>query len=90
MELTRVQQWVGATLVVAVAGLGISAPMAYVSTLMADADGRYGNGVGIWIMSMVVGALTMQGAWILLGHRSVSPWIWLGFLPAFVTAFWLY
>jgi hypothetical protein len=90
VHLTRVQQWVGATLFLAVAGLGISAPMAYVSILMAHNGGMYDNAIGIWIMSMVVGLITMEGAWILLGHRTVSPWIWVGVLPAAVAAFWLF
>lgn len=90
MEITRVQQWVGATLLLGIAGLGMVTPMAYVSTLMIERDGLHDRAIGIWVMSMILGLATMQAAWALLGHRTVSPWLPVGLIPAVVAAFWLF
>lgn len=90
MNITNVQQWVAAILLIAVAGIGMSVPLAYVSTILVDDAGRHDDAIGLWVMSMVVGALTAQAAWLLHGHRSVSPWLPVGVLPAAVAAFWLF
>ena len=82
MHITRVQQWVGAILVLAVAYGGIAVPMAYVSTLMTDRADLYGRGVGIWVMSMVVGILSIEGALLLLEHGRAWPVLGFGVLPA--------
>jgi hypothetical protein len=54
------------------------------------AETDHGKGVGLWIMSGVIGLLTISGVLLIFQRSLLSPWLLLGALPTAVTGFYLF
>jgi multisubunit Na+/H+ antiporter MnhC subunit len=48
------------------------------------------SGVGLWVMSGVVGLMTTVGVLLIHQRSLVSPWLLLGVLPTAVSAFFVF
>jgi hypothetical protein len=62
---------------------------AYISVWGANDLGR-DNIIGLWVMTGVVGLITMAAVLLIQRRRPYSPWILVGLLPMIVSAFWVF
>ncbi|WP_427892238.1 hypothetical protein ACQHIV_05330 [Kribbella sp. GL6] len=87
MNIETVQRWVVSAVLFHV-GTVPAVTLAVYSIGVSHSD--FGKGVGLWIMSGVIGVMTAVG--ILAIHRKspVSFWPLLGILPTAVTGFYIF
>ena len=87
MNIETVQRWVVSAILFHVGSVPAITLAVYSIGVAAD---DFGKGVGLWIMSGVIGVLTAAG--ILAIHRRtlLSPWLLLGILPTAVTGFYIF
>lgn len=48
------------------------------------------NVVGLWVMTGVIGLITMAAVMLIHRRPFYSPWILVGLLPIVVSAFWIF
>ncbi|GAA1566959.1 MULTISPECIES: hypothetical protein [Kribbella] len=87
MNIETVQRWV------------VSAVLFHVGTVPAVtlavysigvSHGDFGKGVGLWIMSGVIGVMTAVGILAIHRRSPLSLWVVLGILPTAVTGFYIF
>ena len=84
MKIETVQRWVAPVILIHV-GTVPAVSLAVYSIGGADID--HGRGVGLWIMSGVIGLLTVAGVRLIFQRSPLSPWLLLGLLPTAITGF---
>jgi hypothetical protein len=87
VKIETVQRWVASVILIHVGGAPAVTLAAY-STNLVDAD--YGKGVGLWVMSGVVGLVTAGGVLLIFQRSLLSPWLVPGALPAAISAFFIF
>jgi hypothetical protein len=87
MNIETVQRWVAAVILFHVGSVP-AITLAVYSIGVAAQD--FGRGVGLWIMSGVIGLLTVAGILAIFRRFPLSPWLLLGILPTAVTAFYIF
>lgn len=87
MKIETVQRWVAAA-VLAHVGTVPAVSLAVYSIGFAKTD--HDRGVGLWIMSGVIGLLTVAGVRLIFQRTPFSPWLVLGALPTAVTGFYIF
>ncbi|MGW6195597.1 hypothetical protein ACWF0M_05575 [Kribbella sp. NPDC055110] len=86
MNIETVQRWVVSAVLFHV-GTVPAVTLAVYSIGISHDD--FGRGVGLWIMSGVIGVLTAAGI-LAIFHRLPSPWLLLGTIPTAVTGFFIF
>ena len=87
MKIETVQRWVASVIVVHIGSVP-AVSLAVYSIGVAKTD--HGRGVGLWIMSAVIGLLTVAGVRLIFQRTPFSPWLVLGALPTAVTGFYIF
>ncbi|TCO42276.1 hypothetical protein EV646_11499 [Kribbella antiqua] len=87
MKIETVQRWVASVILIHVGSVP-AVSLAVYSLGIAEND--HGKGVGLWIMSGVIGLLTVAGVLAIFQRSLLSPWMVLGVAPTAVTGFWLF
>lgn len=86
-SLDLVQRLVVSVLVAVVFGLPTLA-VAFYSTRLAGTEP--GNAIGLWVMSALLGLVTMGAVLLVHGRRPYSPLVLIGLVPAAVAAYWVF
>ncbi|TCC63345.1 hypothetical protein E0H73_12930 [Kribbella pittospori] len=86
MNIETVQRWVASAILFHVGSVP-AVTLAVYSIGVADSD--YGKGVGLWIMSGVIGLLTAAGILAIFRRSLLSLWLIVGLLPTVVTGFYV-
>jgi hypothetical protein len=84
MKIETVQRWVVSVILIHVGSVP-AVSLAVYSIGVSDTD--HGRGVGLWIMSGVIGLLTVAGVRLIFQRSPLSPWLLLGLLPTAITGF---
>ncbi|WP_344166080.1 hypothetical protein [Kribbella yunnanensis] len=87
MKIETVQRWVASVIVVHIGSVP-AVSLAVYSIGIAKTD--HGKGVGLWIMSAVIGLLTVAGVRLIFQRTPFTPWIVLGALPTALTGFYIF
>lgn len=88
VQIEDVQRWV-ASAVLLVVGMPSAAVLAIVAPSM-DADAATGARGGLWVMSAVVGVITVAGVLVIHKRSVLSPWLLAGLVPAAIGAFYAF
>jgi hypothetical protein len=83
MKIETVQRWVVAVILIHIGGSPTIALAAY-SPHMEQI--KHSSGVGLWIMSGVVGLVTTGGVLLIFQRSVLSPWLIIGIIPMLVAA----
>lgn len=87
MKIETVQRWVVSVILFHVGSVP-TITLAVYSIGVAKTD--HGRGIGLWIMSGVIGLLTATGIRLIFQRSPLSPWLILGILPTAVTGFYIF
>ena len=87
MNIEIVQCWVAAVILIHVGGSPTLALAAYSPHLEAA---KHSSGVGLWIMSGVVGVLTTIGVLLIHRRSPLSPWLIVSALPMAIAGFFVF
>jgi len=87
MHIETVQRWVASAIVFHVGSVPAMTLAVY---SIGVAAGDFGRGVGLWIMSGVIGLLTVAGILAIFRRSPLSPWLPLGIVPTVVTGFFIF
>jgi len=87
MNIETVQRWVVSAILFHVGSVPAVTLAVYSISVAA---GDFGRGVGLWIMSGVIGLLTVAGILAIFRRSPLSPWLVLGILPTAVTGFFIF
>jgi hypothetical protein len=87
MNIETVQRWVVSAVLFHV-GTVPTVTLAVYSIGVSHND--FGKGVGLWIMSAVIGILTAIGILAIHRRTPLSLWLLLGILPTAVTGFYIF
>ncbi len=87
MKIETVQRWVASVVLIHV-GTVPAVSLAVYSIGVAEAD--HGRGVGLWLMSGVIGLLTVAGVLAIFQRSLLSLWMVLGLAPTAVTGFYIF
>ena len=87
MKIETVQRWVASAVLFHVGSVPAITLAVYSIGVAAD---DFGKGVGLWLMSGVIGALTAAGILAIFQRRLISPWLLVGILPTAVTGFYIF
>lgn len=87
MKIETVQRWVASVILIHVGSVP-AVTLAVYSLGVADTD--RGKGIGLWIMSGVIGLLTSGGVLLIFRRSLLTPWFLAGLLPTAVTGFYLF
>lgn len=87
MHIETVQRWVASVILIHVGSVP-AVSLAVYSLGVAEDD--FGKGVGLWIMSGVIGLLTVAGVLAIFRRSLLSLWMALGAAPTAVTGFYLF
>jgi hypothetical protein len=87
MKIETVQRWVASVILFHVGSVP-TVSLAVYSIGFAETD--RGRGIGLWLMSGVIGLLTIAGMRLIHQRTPVSPWLVLGILPTAVTGFYIF
>ena len=87
MPIETVQRWVFAVILIHIGGSPTLALAAY--SPHAEQT-KHSTGVGLWIMSGVVGLATTAGVLLIHQRSLLSPWMILGVVPTPVAAFFVF
>jgi hypothetical protein len=83
MDLTGAQRWAGSAVLFVVgmiASLGLG-----IMSLVVDDEGRHGSGVGLFVMSGIIGLGTVVAVRAINERSWLSPWLLVGLVvPACV------
>ena len=86
MNIETVQRWVASVILIHVGSVP-AVTLAVYSIGVAGAD--YGKGIGLWIMSGVIGLLTVAGVLAIFRRSVLSLWLIAGILPTAITGFYV-
>ena len=86
MHIETVQRWVASAILFHVGSVP-AVTLAVYSIGVADTE--YGKGVGLWLMSGVIGLLTVAGILLIFRRSLLSLWLVTGILPTAVTGFYV-
>jgi hypothetical protein len=86
MNIETVQRWVASVILIHVGSVP-AITLAVYSISVANTD--YGKGVGLWIMSGVIGLLTVAGVLAIFRRSVLSFWLIVGILPTAITGFYI-
>lgn len=86
MRIETVQRWVASAVLFHVGSVP-AITLAVYSIGVAETD--YGKGVGLWIMSGVIGLLTIAGILLIFQRSLLSFWLLAGLLPTAVTGLYV-
>jgi len=86
MKIETVQRWVASAVLFHVGSVP-AVTLAVYSIGVAEND--YGKGVGLWIMSGVIGLLTVAGILAIFQRSPLSLWLVPGILPTAITGFFV-
>ena len=86
MNIETVQRWVASVILIHVGSVP-AITLAVYSISVAGTD--YGKGVGLWIMSGVIGLLTVAGVLAIFRRSVLSLWLIAGILPTAITGFYV-
>jgi hypothetical protein len=84
MNNETVQRWVASVNLIHVGSVP-AITLAVHSIGVAHTD--YGKGVGLWIMSGVIGLITAAGVRLIFQRSVLSVWLILGIVPTAITGF---
>lgn len=87
MNIETVQKWVVSVILFHVGSVP-TITLAVYSIGVAKTD--HGRGIGLWIMSGVIGLLTATGIRLIHQRSPLSPWLILGILPTAITGFYIF
>ena len=87
MKIETVQRWVASVVLIHVGTVPAVTLAVYSIGIAKTAHGR---GVGLWLMSGVIGVLTIAGVRLIHQRTPFSPWLILGILPTAVTGFYIF
>ena len=87
MNIETVQRWVASAILFHVGSVPAITLAVYSIGIAAD---DFGRGVGLWIMSGVIGLLTAAGILAIFRRSLLSLWLVLGILPTAVTGFFIF
>jgi hypothetical protein len=87
MKIETVQRWVASVILIHVGSVP-AITLAVYSLGVAESD--RGKGIGLWIMSGVIGILTSGGVPLIFQRSLLTPWFLVGLLPTAVTGFYLF
>ncbi|MEU8222571.1 hypothetical protein [Kribbella sp. NPDC048915] len=87
MNIETVQRWVVSAILFHVGSVP-AVTLAVYSIGVAKDD--FGKGVGLWLMSGVIGVLTAVGILAIHKRGPLSPWVIPGILPTAVTGFFIF
>lgn len=87
MNIETVQRWVVSAVLFHV-GTVPAVTLAVYSIGVSATD--FGRGVGLWLMSGVIGVLTAAGILAIFRRNPLSPWLLLGILPTAATGFYIF
>ncbi|TCC08388.1 hypothetical protein [Kribbella soli] len=87
MNIETVQRWVVSAVLFHV-GTVPAVTLAVYSIGVSHDD--FGRGVGLWIMSGVIGILTTAGILAIFRRRLPSLWLLLGTIPTAATGFFIF
>ena len=87
MSIETVQRWVVSVILFHVGSVP-AITLAVYSIGVASTD--FGKGVGLWIMSGVIGLLTVMGILLIFQRSLRSAWLLLGVLPTAITGFYVF
>jgi hypothetical protein len=87
VKIETVQRWVFAVILIHIGGSPALALAAYSPHLE---NTKHSSGVGLWVMSGVVGLATAIGVLLVHQRSPLSPWLIVGILPMAVSAFYVF
>jgi cation transporter-like permease len=87
-SLDLVQRIITSTLLAVVFGTFAAVLAAYLA-IRGDQDLPHFSVVGLWIMSGVLGLVTVAAVLLINRRRPYSPWVLLGLLPMAISAPWI-
>jgi hypothetical protein len=87
MKIETVQRWVASVILFHVGSVP-TVSLAVYSIGFTHTD--RGRGIGLWLMSGVIGLLTIAGIRLIFQRTPFSPWLLLGILPTVVTGFYIF
>ena len=87
MNIETVQRWVVSAVLFHVGSVPAVTLAVYSIGVAGD---TFGKGVGLWLMSGVIGVLTAAGILAIHRRRLVSAWLLPGILPTAVTGFFIF
>lgn len=87
MNIETVQRWVFAVILIHIGGSPTAALAAYAPHMEHV---KHSTGVGLWIMSGVVGLATTSGVLLIHQRSLLSPWLVLGIVPMAISAFYVF
>ncbi|WP_165547416.1 hypothetical protein [Kribbella sindirgiensis] len=87
MNIETVQKWVASVILFHVGSVP-AVSLAVYSLGIAKTD--QGRGIGLWLMSGVIGLVTVAGMRLIHQRSPFTPWLVLGALPTIVTGFYLF
>ncbi|TDD62708.1 hypothetical protein E1263_03050 [Kribbella antibiotica] len=87
MNIETVQRWVASAILFHVGSVPAITLAVYSIGVAAD---DFGRGVGLWIMSGVIGILTAAGILAIFRRRPLSLWLLVGILPTAVTGLYIF
>ncbi|GAB2648757.1 hypothetical protein [Kribbella swartbergensis] len=87
MKIETVQRWVASVILIHVGSVP-AVSLAVYSIGIAEAD--RGKGIGLWLMSGVIGLLTVAGVLAIFRRSLLSGWMILGAAPTAATGFWIF
>ncbi|WP_371402789.1 hypothetical protein OHA10_33475 [Kribbella sp. NBC_00662] len=86
MKIETVQRWVASVILFHVGSVPAITLAVY---SIGVAEKEYGRGVGLWLMSGVIGVLTAAGILAIFQRSLKSLWLVVGLLPTVVTGFYV-
>ena len=86
MKIETVQRWVASVILIHVGSVP-AVTLAVYAIGVANTD--YGKGVGLWIMSGVIGLLTAAGVLAIFQRSVLSLWLVAGIVPTAITGFYV-
>ncbi len=86
MKIETAQRWVASAVLIHVGSVP-AVTLAVYSIGVATTD--HGKGVGLWIMSGVIGLLTAAGVLLIFQRSLMSLWLVIGILPTAITGFYV-
>lgn len=87
MNIETVQRWVVSAILFHVGSVPAVTLAVYSIGVAAD---DFGKGVGLWLMSGVIGVLTAVGILAIHRRNPLSAWLLPGILPTAVTGFFIF
>ena len=87
MKIETVQRWVASVILIHVGSVPAVSLAVY---SIGIAEGDRGKGIGLWVMSGVIGLLTVAGVLAIFRRSPLSPWMVLGAAPTAVTGFYIF